>query len=317
MTLPNFIIIGAARCGTTSLYEYLRQHPDIAMSDIKETNYFAWEVEKDRTADVPVRRLEEFYPVRTWADYQAQFGHAGSCPAVGEATPRYQFVPGVAECIHAHLPEVRLIAILRDPTRRAWAHYMVKHRLGREPRGFMEVIEDELQWHENVPLAAGGGCLVQGFYHRNLMRFLKLFPRERLLVLLHDDLRSDADGTVRTIFRFLGVDDGVPLDLSNRFAPAGMAQSTALEALMTNPISAAIERNMPRSMLKAVHLVSKPLRRRNTVRPKIPPEAETMLREIYRPDIRALETLLDRDLGAWLARGSKLGQEPAAVEALT
>ena len=92
MTLPTFIVIGAGRSGTTSLYHYLRQHPEVAMSAIKETRYFAWEAEEAATRAAPSAAVQDFYPVRSLAAYRGQFARARGRPAVGEATPLYFYV---------------------------------------------------------------------------------------------------------------------------------------------------------------------------------------------------------------------------------
>lgn len=301
MGLPNFIIIGAARSGTTSLYHYLRQHPDIAMSKIKETRYFAWEVEQDGARDLPKEVLNRSYPVQSFDAYRQQFRHADQALAIGEASPRYLYIPGVPQAIAARLPEVRLIAILREPGRRAWAHFMVFSRIGWDQRSFEQAIEDEISALAEPPQPGKRPYLLPGFYHRHLRRFLDVFPRENLLVLLHDDLATNTASTIKTILGFLGVDDNVPLDLSKRYGGAGVARNKTLEGLMTNPATRMIERNLPRPILRTVHRFTKPVRAKNVTRLEMPAAARDRLRSVFQDDIEALETLLDRDLSAWRA----------------
>lgn len=300
MPLPTFIVIGAGRSGTTSLYHYLRQHPEIAMSRIKETRYFAWEVEQDRARDLPAATIDGFYPVRSLDAYRAQFAAAPDRAARGEASPRYLYVPGVPEAIAARLPDVRLVAILREPARRAYAQYMAFHRIGWDRRSFEQAIDEELERLDEPIAPATSPYLIHGLYSRHLTRFRRVFGHERMLVLLQDDLAAAPQACLRAILRFLGVDDTVPLDLAARHGPAGVARNALLERMMTNRATATLERWLPPAATAAIHRVTKPLRRANTARPEMPPAARDRLRAFYRDDVEALARLLDRDLSHWL-----------------
>jgi len=112
---PNFIIIGAGRAGTTSLYHYLRQIPQVFMSPIKETNFFAFQ-EGVSDVEAEIRPVTgDLFPIRRREDYLALFAEAGDAVAVGEASPLYMFSPGTAQRMKDALPKARIIAVLRDP----------------------------------------------------------------------------------------------------------------------------------------------------------------------------------------------------------
>ena len=160
MTLPNFVIIGAARSGTTSLYRYLSEHPDVFTSPVKETNYFAWEAERPPEGSAPIP--EQMYPIRVAAAYRALFDAVSGQRAIGEASPRYLHVPGVPERLAAELPDVRLVAILREPARRAYADYMVRRRKGIESRSFEALIEAEAPRMHAPPLPGSRPILHHG-----------------------------------------------------------------------------------------------------------------------------------------------------------
>src|SRR4051794_34967159 len=127
--LPNFLIIGAAKAGTTSLYHYLRQHPDVYMSTIKEPNYFCFE-----------EQLPEYAPVRTLAEYESLFDGASSQPAVGEASTQYLNSAAAPRRIANILPNVRLIVSLRNPADRAYSSYLGRVWGGRERAGVSEAL---------------------------------------------------------------------------------------------------------------------------------------------------------------------------------
>jgi sulfotransferase family protein len=179
--LPNLIVIGAAKCGTTSMHEYLALHPDIAMSAKKELNFF--------TRDDWRSQVE-------W--YADQFADA---PVRGESSPGYTlapFLPSVAGRIHEIVPDCRLIYLVRDPVARTVANYteLVMHRL--ETRGINEALTDFAD--EANPHLCGSR------FGSQIERFLEHFDRSRLLVLDQADLRRERRPTLRKVFEFLGVD---------------------------------------------------------------------------------------------------------------
>jgi Sulfotransferase domain len=181
--LPNLIIIGAAKSGTTSLHRYLSAHPEIQMPDVKELRFF----QDPRSLE----RLDEY----------SQFFDAGA-PVRGEATPAYTaypLVPGVPERIHQAIPETKLIYVVREPAERAIAAYAEARVWEKEQRSADEALSD-LDNPYNAYLA-------ESRYAMQVERYLALFPREQLLVVSQRDLLERRAETLRSIFRFLEVDE--------------------------------------------------------------------------------------------------------------
>src|SRR5215210_5286768 len=131
LTLPNFIIVGAAKAGTTALYWYLSEHPAVYMSPVKETFYFAYGVDEAGRllyGDPEVHR----FPVKTLREYEALFAAAGDASAIGEASPIYLECPQSAGRIRELIPAARIVASLRQPVDRAYSDYiMYLRRRGR------------------------------------------------------------------------------------------------------------------------------------------------------------------------------------------
>jgi hypothetical protein len=179
-TLPNLIVIGAQKCGTTSLHYYLDQHPEIAMSRPKELNFFsrdAWE--------------------RGVAWYAAQFKPGAAIR--GESSPSYTFYPrhrGVAERMYSIVPDAKLIYLVRDPIDRIVSHYLHDYVSGVEHRGIEEALADPNR----------DRFLAVSKYFMQLEQYLAFYPRSSVLVLTHDELLHDRTGTMRQVFDFLGVD---------------------------------------------------------------------------------------------------------------
>jgi hypothetical protein len=196
--LPDFLILGAQKAGTTALYAYLRWHPQITGPSFKEVSFF------DRHYAQGERWYRAHMPVR----------HSG---LVGEASPSYLFHPLAPERVARMLPEARLIALLRNPVDRAFSHYQHEVALGREQLTFEEALarEDERMRGEVERMLDDPGYFshawwnytyaARGRYAEQLERWFAAFPREQLLVILTEDLASDTAGTYRRTLEFLGV----------------------------------------------------------------------------------------------------------------
>jgi hypothetical protein len=206
VALPNLLIIGAAKCGTTSLHHYLDQHPDVSMASrgpgSKEMRYFDdpdWEEKRD------------------W--YESHFDGA---PVRGESTPRYTYFPhvtGVPERIHALVPDAKLIYLVRDPVDRIVSHWVQRYWGGdRTP---LEAWLRDADRPDNMLICASR-------YATQVEQYLKLFPRDRLLVLDQADLVSPR-AALREVFAFVGVDPDFDSDAfdqrrntrGEKYAPVG------------------------------------------------------------------------------------------------
>ena len=186
--LPNFLIIGAAKAGTTSLYHYVRSHPEAFMPAKKELSFFC----------------EEFQWRQGVRWYEAQFENAGSALAIGEASPRYTVYPvyrGVPERIAALLPDVRLVYLVREPIGRMRSHYVdrVAHGLETQP------IEEAL--------SSNPFYISSSRYALQLAQYVEHFARERILVITSDELMQNRQEVLSRLFRFLGIDPGFRADI--------------------------------------------------------------------------------------------------------
>lgn len=300
MTLPNFLIIGAGRAGTTSIYHYLRQHPDVFMSSIKETNFFAYRALSDpssetaRSASFPVRSLEE---------YQTLFGGASGARAIGEASPRYMAVGRTVEEIADVLPEARLIAILRDPIERGYSSYLFHRRDGRERRSFEQAIREEREGVCEQELRYGQRHYVGlGFYDRMLAPYFERFPPSRIGVFLFDDLVRDPSALLRGLFRFLDVDPSFEPDLSVRYNASGVPRRVwARAAFKKRHWVVRAKRSLPGPLRHGMDRWIEALRSPLLEVPPLSDETRRELASLYAQDVARLEERLGRDLKSWLA----------------
>jgi hypothetical protein len=199
----DFVIIGAQKAGTTSLYRYLQPHPQIYMPPEKEAQFFNHD--------------ERF--AKGWEWYLAEF-FAGAPEAKlwGKATPNYLSDPRVPERIREVLPEVRLVALLRDPIERAYSHYAMACRRGAERRSFDQAVGDQLEKQALEEARARpdltNSYVARGEYGRLLGRYYGLFPQSQVRVFFTEDLSSDPARLVQQTLEFLGADTAfVPSNL--------------------------------------------------------------------------------------------------------
>ena len=308
MTLPNFLVIGAGKSGTTSLYHYLRQHPQIFMSPTKEPKFFALEgvgIYFRGPGDQEVMtQTADNRSVTEIGAYERLFDGVRGEKAIGEASPIYLHSPQAPARIRHHIPDAKLVAVLRNPVERAYSAYLHQVRDGREWLGFREALRAE-EGRIRDGWAPGWRYRRVGFYFEHLSRYYELFGAEKLRVYLYEDLSESPVSVSQDIFRFLGVDGSFVPDTSLRHNPSGIPKSKALVALIKrpNPLKSAARAILPEKLRKRL---SASLQTRNLSKaPPMPEEARRELVEAYREDVLRLEGLIGRDLSGWLDGGAK------------
>jgi hypothetical protein len=229
--MPNFLVIGAPKAGTTSLYHYLRQHPQVYMSPVKEPKFFAFEAAKPSSSRRKRDRVRTSHLITDIEEYRVLFAGVSDEKAIGEASPQYLYVSGAAGRIRRYLPEARLMAVLRNPVDRAYSHHLHLVREGFERLSFSEALKkEEERIRDNWPMM--WHYKNRGFYHEQLTRYYELFEAEQIRVYLYEDLKEDPVGMMRSIFRFLGVDDAFVPDTSLIHNASGIPKSRALHTLV-------------------------------------------------------------------------------------
>jgi len=207
--LPDFIIIGGKKCGTSSLYNYLVEHPNVVGAFRKEVHFF-----DNRTARGGTLRYRAYFPTSA---YKRRIKRSrGTDILTGEATPYYLFYPLAPARVRRVVPNVKLIALLRDPVDRAYSHYHHEVRNGTETLPFEEAIQREAERLGGEWEKIGNGAydslshrrysyLSRGIYVDQLRRWRACFPEEQLLILRSEDLFADASGVLEQTVDFLGL----------------------------------------------------------------------------------------------------------------
>ena len=294
--MPDFIIVGAPKCGTTAMYDYLRQHPDVFMPFIKEPLFFG--------SDLTSR-----YGGMTDEEYRALFRPAPEGALKGEASAWYLYSACAAQEIHDAIPEARIVVMLRNPIDVMHAqHSQLLFNRQEDIRDFGEALAAE-------PERAAGRRLPPGpirpenlMYRRmvafsdQLERYLAVFGREGVHVIIFDDFRDDTAAVYRRLLEFLGADPEVEVDLSPRNENK-QVRAAWLQQLIWNP--PVLRPLIPRlRRYPMVHRARQALLRLNSSRQgreAMDPRLRARLAGELRPEVERLSDMLDRDLLHWVA----------------
>jgi hypothetical protein len=297
---PNFLIIGAAKSGTTSLWRYLSQHPQVYFAPIKEPRFFSYEGETvDYRGPGDDKWGREI--INSWEAYRALFTPSVQQAAVGEASNVYlYFAARTAPRIAARIPQARLIAILRHPADRAYSSYQMLRGEGREELSdFRRALREEAARLERG-WSPAWAYTRRGFYAESIRTYQKIFPPSQLRFFLYDDLVRRPRELFESIFKFLGVDSFEP-DIRRRYNVSAAPQSRRLAYLLHNrtPLSLMLRAVLPQSVRQAV---KRRLLEANIRQPaKLPADIRAELAALFREDILRVADLIGRDLSDWLA----------------
>ncbi len=278
--MPNLIIIGGLKCGTTSIHHYLGLHPEIQMSKPKELNFFVTEQTWDLGLDWYRARFDDRFPVR------------------GESSPHYTNLPrfvGVPEKIHEHCPDARLIYMVRDPIKRILSHWVHATGAGYETREMVPTL--------SLPDSA---YVNRSQYWMQLQPYLELFPNEQIEVITQEELQTEREATMRKAFEFAGVDEKFTSEQFDREWEKSSGKSSGkyqfMEKLIKLPGFRSFDRNfdrLPESLRwvveKVVHDPEKP----PAPKPTLPDELVETLRGRFSEDVAGLQRFAGREFSGW------------------
>lgn len=274
--LPNFVIIGAMKAGTTSLFRYLASHPEIATSEVKELDYFN-------------RNWQLGLP---W--YESHFSDTGESKAVGEASPNYtkaHLWPATAQRMASVLPEARLIYVLRDPIERMRSMYHHQVLAGAEDRPIEIALRDESDPRTRDYIETSR-------YAFQLEKYLEHYDRRQILLITSESLREHRLPTVRSVFRFLQVNDRwIPPNLDRQEHRSSQKSffPPTVRRIRRLPGYRALVRHTPGDLKLAAHrLITNP------IDTQLSEELDAHLRERLFPDVEHLIQTVDRFIfGGW------------------
>ena len=272
--LPDFIILGAMKCGTTSLHDYLNYHPEISMSHPKELNFF-----------VEHQRWEQGID---W--YKSNFTEPDK--VMGESSPNYTrhpLFPGVPERMYALMPDVKLVYCVRDPVQRIMSHYVHDYSIGEQNRPFAEAVLDEREAY-----------LWISRYHYQLEQYLKFYSASQVKIVVLEEVKAKPQETLREVFEFVGVDSSYQ---DERFKTSSRTMPPAKQR-RRNPLKSWMRRNNIRGMYwlerNIPWVFGSPIKK---------PEVDAALREALieklQGDIEAFRAFSGLELASWTSAQPK------------
>ena len=263
----DFFIVGTPKAGTTSLYYYLDDHPEIVMSSIKEPNYFS-------NQDISLQDL--FYKetiIESLEDYHKLFPAEKTSKKYGESSVSYLFYESVPKRIYKYNKRSKIIIMLRDPIERAYSHYLMDHRLGLVNQDFSDIFKKK------------SGIFFQqyfklGHYTNQIKRYMDIFKKENIHIIWYDKFKEDVVQEVSKIYRFLSVDSDFKFNLNREYN----------KSLITNNKIV-----FPDKFLVFIKTLFFEIKNKLELSKSLKKE----LIEYYYKDIVSLEKLLKKDLKHW------------------
>ncbi|MEM9679039.1 MAG: sulfotransferase [Bacteroidota bacterium] len=302
ITLPNFLIIGAGKSGTTSLDYYLKQHPQVYLPEVKEPNFLAYETHTiDDFSDIETKNhyLES---VTDFDEYKTLFDKATEGQRVGEVSNTTLYMPNAIASIKKYLKDPKLIAILRNPAERLISRFMHLERVNKIPNTYLEeVFDQDSIWWQRADL------IKEGFYYQHLSKFYSSFNKDDIKVILYSELKNDISSVLGGICTFLQIDDTFEFDASVIYNKSGKVKNKTVQQLIGDnsklinwlkKIAPSIHKKLKNT--KLLHTTIQRLRNKNLGKSQIDIGfKEKIINNIYLDDIKALEGLLNKDLSAW------------------
>jgi len=289
--LPTFLVVGAARSGTTSLHYYLAQHPDVCMSAIKEPNFFVFR----QTAEGPQPCIGDdkrllAKSVADRASYERLFDAPGAL-AVGEASPLYLYTRETPSLVHDVVPDMRIVAVVREPVERAWSHFLY---VNGEHENAATAFADNMRRERPLgyePYRTGTHFLRLSRYAEQLERYVEVFGRDRVLVLSYDALTGDPATALHQVCAFVGVDPAFAFDTSLRYNPSSGERSLLGRVdRVLRPAFPHLKKALPAGV--AGRLAARRARLRAAGRtsegPGVPVDVRAQLRDYFAPDVEWL-----------------------------
>lgn len=303
--LPNFLIVGAGKSGSTSLYHYINQHPDIFMPDNKEPNFLVADYQKSTNPSSPSYLDDKRRMIFDYNDYCTLFKDANDKKLVGEATVTYLYkyneaIPKIKKYLGV---DTKIIIILREPVSRTFSNYAYAVELGYENLTFKEALdaEDRRMKDNWASIFAYRG---QTEYYEQVKAYMDAF--DDVLVVLTEELRAEPANVIKKVFDFLDIDN-IEIDFTQEYNPSGIPrfkwvhyflnQNNPLKNLIASILSPFISRKRLQELAR--------IGRSKNIKGKLALDDISIKKELYeyyRPQILKLQNLLHKDLSVWMEK---------------
>lgn len=297
--LPNLLIVGAAKCGTSSLHKYLDQHPQIFMSEVKEPRFISSQVTRFPLNGPGDHKVEAWY-VKDYEGYTKLFKGSEGYPVVGESSAdTLYFYERTIPVIKRYHGDPKIIIMLRNPVKRAFSAYQHLVRDLREELSFEDGLREEPnRIRDNWELIYH--YTAASLYYDSVKAFLDNFTSVK--IILTEDQEKRPQQVLRDIFRFLEVDENCDINTEIRYNMSGKPKSQWLHQFF---FEGNVARRFAQPIVRTLFSretrmrIAQKIQEKNLTRLTINPDTKRRLHEYFEEDIRKMETLLNRDLSVW------------------
>jgi hypothetical protein len=310
--MPDFVIVGAARSATTSMFYYLKAHPDICMSTVKEPHFFSFYKNRPHYQQISGQGMDDFrYANHSYSlpHYSTLFKPNADRQVLGEASTSYLYfyeevIRNVKQLYGSSASSLKIIILLRNPIDRAWSHYLFQKRSGREELPFREAIKPEtIRSRMDSGVSFLWDYLGFGFYYDQVKAFKESFSD--VLVVLSENFTRAPKETMTTIMEFLNVDTDVSVQASGAYNVSGKPKNPFYSYISSaiyhpNPLRTYAKQSLPPSILKKLRYLKHWLPGVLLSKETMGAEERHYLIGIYRSEIARLSSMLGFSLDHWL-----------------
>lgn len=285
----DFFIVGAPKAGTTSLYHYLNEHPEIEMSSKKEPDYFSDRYIHEQGMYYGNERIE------TLEKYQALFPNDNTGKKLGEASVSYLFYPNVAENIYKYNSDAKIIILLRNPVERAFSHYLMDFRLGLVTETFEDIINkkpksnnSDLFYQQYIELSS---------YSKQVKRYLHVFEKQNVFIIDYIDFKEDTSKVLEELFQFIGVSPYFKPNVKKKHNTYSMPKNNVIRVIYSFAMLRKILRLLfPSTLYKRARSILF----KQGKKPVLSQALKLQLNQYFKNDVERLAELLEKDYSRWI-----------------
>jgi hypothetical protein len=285
MKLPNLLLVGTPKAGTTSVHNYLDAHPEVFMSRVKEPHYFSEVGPNCPTVDA----------INDWREYTDLFADSKDARIVGESSISYLHCTMAVERIRKVLGKPRILIILREPVSRCFSHWLMDFREGYQQKPFLEAVKDDYYNVTKKGFCSSHMYIESSLYFDAVERYLNTFG-DNVKIMFYEDLRDNPRNFMKELFKFLGVDESFEPDLSRRDNTAAVPRNKLVRSLFHNmkfrkmakkAVPVGIRKGLRSCLLKPVEKIS------------ISDMTRKYLSQFFVDDTMKIQRLINKDLSVW------------------
>lgn len=312
LTLPTFIVVGANKGGTTSIYHYLKQHPQVYLSPVKEPHYFSKDIDinlfKREFAQNKLQDIDKYLEgdmrqeyhaafIRDRNQYLRLFKNVTDQKAIGELSTSYLYSSVAAQEIKKEIPGCKIIICLRNPIERAYSHYRMNLWTGNSNEfNFYKALVDDF---DHDPKVWGNAHLYTeiGMYYQQVKRYLDTFGADQVKIIFTEDMKRNAQQVIRELYAFIGVDPDFVPDTSRQYNEVYTPKYKNFTWFLNKSGIRPLMKKLSPRFIK--NLLVKVLYKSKSEKGDIPADAKQFLIDKLSGDIRQLSVLLNKDLSNW------------------